>query len=69
MYSLSSHPFLEIASKDLISEFAKLLALQRLCVEITDHAIGRAIFNCHVAFLNLIREKEITDSQCWGSLA
>ena len=69
MYSLSSHPFLEIASKDLVSEFAKFLALQRLRVEIPDHVIGWAIFNCDVAFLDLVREKEVTYIQRSGPLA
>jgi hypothetical protein len=54
--------------RECISEFTELLALQRLSVEIPDHIITWAIYNCNVSFLNLIREKEITDVQCLGPL-
>jgi hypothetical protein len=61
--------FLKFASEYLISEFAEFLALQRLRMKISDHIIGRTIFNRQISFLNLICEKEIAYIQCSGPLA
>jgi hypothetical protein len=37
-------------------------------MKISDHVIGRTIYNCNVSFLDLIREEEVTYIQCSGSL-
>jgi hypothetical protein len=45
-----------LASKDIVPKSLELLALQRLCKKISDHAV-----DLRVSLLNLIGYKEVTN--------
>jgi hypothetical protein len=49
-----------LMSKDIVPKCLELLALQRLCKEISDHVVGPAVLNLRVSLLNLIDYKEVT---------
>jgi hypothetical protein len=55
-------------SENFIKELSKLLALQRLCMEIAGHIIGRTVLDVDVSLLDLVCEEKIANVLRSGSL-
>jgi hypothetical protein len=48
-----------LTTKDIVPESLELLTLQWLCKKITNHVVGRAVFNLRVSLLYLICNEEV----------
>jgi hypothetical protein len=47
--------YIHLTTKDVVPESLELFALQqKLCIKITNHVVGPAVFNLRIAILHLI---------------
>ena len=51
-----------------VIELLEQLSLKRLAHVVANHLLGGAMYHGHIPFFNLIRQKEITNVKCTGSL-
>ena len=55
-------------AQDMHPKFSELHSMQRFTEIISNHSIGRTELDCHISFLHLISDKEVSNIDVSGSL-